>query len=628
MTPVIDELPPLLLPLPQKMERTGGWLSLRPDTLAWIHSRESLVPSTRLPVQVACRVTGGWCGAGSVDAQSYRLRIGGSPAGGAGGRGGIEVEAPSAVGVRHARATLRQLVAQYTTADGPRIPTLEITDAPFFPTRGVMLDVSRCRIPTMTEFRRIIDTLCDLKCNHLQLYTEHTFAYAGHEEAWQGWDPITPAEARELDVYCKARGIELAANQNCFGHLAHWLKMPKYAHLAETHGDWVFDVWPRSGPFSLCPTDHASLDFVRGLLDQLLPCFTSGLVNIGCDETYDISHGRSKAEVGRRGRAAVYLEFVEKVCDVVRGHGKRPMFWGDIALSHPECAKDIPEDAIALAWGYEPDSPFDRWCDVLRSAGREAWVCPGTSSWCSMTGRTSERRANIEKAAREGLAGGVKGLLICDWGDFGHWQQWPVAMRGIADGLNAGWSGVLPDTKAVSMHALGVRPHQTQGMSQGDAAEFIDHAGEIDQPLREVCLGLSRPGMSGRLRNQTALFADMRRPWGEGMDIGELSHWERCWHGSEGTWGDVRGSVFDTSDEASSLVRDELEHSMELMMCLSLRALARRGRAQYPHAELIRRWRVSRERHRELWLRRCRAGGLAQSCEFFDRVIAEMEAAK
>ena len=91
-------------------------------------------------------------------------------------------------------------------------------------------------------------------------------------------------------------------------------------------------------------------------------------------------------------------------------------------------------------------------------------------------------------------------------------------------------------------------------------------------------------------------------------------------------WGDVGGSVFDTPNAASSLVRDELEHSMELMMCLSLRALGRRGYAQYPHAELIRRWRLTRERHRELWTKRCREGGLAQSCEYFDRVIAEMEA--
>ena len=107
----------------------------------------------------------------------------------------------------------------------------------------VMLDVSRDRIPTMEEFGRIVPWLASLKVNHLQLYTEHTFAYAGHEEVWRGWSPLTPAEIREIDALCIGHGIELAANQNCFGHLRTWLELPRYAHLAETHGDWVFDVW-------------------------------------------------------------------------------------------------------------------------------------------------------------------------------------------------------------------------------------------------------------------------------------------------------------------------------------------------------------------------------------------------
>jgi hypothetical protein len=607
--PALAGIPPLPLPTPRRLERTGGWLALHADAAAWINSREAFVPTTRLPAQVACRVTGAWCGAGSVDAQSYRLRIGVRDC-----VGGIEIDSPSAVGVRHARATLRQLLAQYGTMDSPRLPTMEIEDSPAFATRGVMLDVSRCRIPTMGEFARIIDALSDLKCNHLQLYTEHTFAYTGHEGVWRGWDPITPDEARTLDAMCNARGIELAANQNCFGHLAHWLKLPEYAHLAETHGEWVFDVWPRSGPFSLCPTDGASVVFVRDLLGQLLPCFSSGLVNIGCDETYDIAFGRSKEEVTRRGRAAVYMEFVEKVCEVVRDRKKRPMFWGDIALSHPESAESIPEDAIALAWGYEPDSPFAAWCNTLRGAGREAWVCPGTSSWCSVAGRTGERRANIERAAREGLAGDATGLLICDWGDFGHWQQWPVAMRGIADGLAAGWSGgTLPDARAVSLHTLG---DATLG-----AAAWLDALGEVDAALRETCLGISRPGMSGRLRNQSAIFADMRVPLMERGDVGAPGEWEAVWR--------ELGRVHERGCAGlAGALRDECEHTARLTRALCARAMARRGLVGVTMSQACEMMRESYREHERLWRERCRGGGLKQSGEFFERVIGEMEGAK
>ena len=70
-----------------------------------------------------------------------------------------------------------------------------------------------------------------------------------------------------------------------------------------------------------------------------------------------------------------------------------------IALSHPDAVARIPEDVIALAWGYEPDSDFFRWMQVLGDAGREAWVCPGTSSWRTMLGRSWERNANLAVAA-------------------------------------------------------------------------------------------------------------------------------------------------------------------------------------------------------------------------------------
>mgnify|MGYP000176149182 CR=1 FL=1 len=134
------------------------------------------------------------------------------------------------------------------------------------------------------------------------------------------------------------------------------------------------------------------------------------------------------------------------------------MFWADIALEHPEALAALPDDLIALAWGYEPDSPFARWCIQLRSVGREVWVCPGTSSWRSITGRTSERRENLLSAAREGLAHGASGWLVTDWGDLGHRQQWPVALNALAEAAHRAWSGTaVYDPRAASLHVFGDR---------------------------------------------------------------------------------------------------------------------------------------------------------------------------
>ena len=104
-------------------------------------------------------------------------------------------------------------------------------EQPAKPIVGYMLDVSRYRVPTMETVKRQVDLLASLGYNHFQLYTEHTFAYPQHEAVWREASPFTPAEIRELDAYCAARGIELAPNQNSFGHLEHWLSHPEYNHF-------------------------------------------------------------------------------------------------------------------------------------------------------------------------------------------------------------------------------------------------------------------------------------------------------------------------------------------------------------------------------------------------------------
>ncbi|MBL0870848.1 MAG: family 20 glycosylhydrolase [Phycisphaerales bacterium] len=556
--------------------------------------------------------------------------------------GGVlfEIECQTHAGERHARATITQLLRAYPET----MPRVRIEDAPAFAVRGAMLDVSRTRVPTMLEMHDIVASLAALKYNHLQLYTEHTFAYAGHEEAWRGHGAFTPDEIRRLDELCAQHGIELAANQNCFGHLAHWLRMPRYAHLAETHGDWMFDVWPRSGPFSLSPAESGSLDLVDDWLAQLLPCFTSGLVNIGCDETYDVGWGKSKSlvdaaaaeftaqgmnEEQARGeaRARVYLQFVERVCSLVRARGKRPMFWADIALAHPQRVSEIPEDLVALAWGYEPHSEFDRWCELLSAASaggtkRETWVCPGTSSWRSTIGRTRERDENLANAAAAGLKHGAPGYLVCDWGDTGHHQTWPITLHALSKGAQAAWStqGVHAlDTRAIALHVFGDSTLQL--------GAWLDELGNADEPLRRVCGRLSRPKQPGEfaLWNQSALFADLHNcTLTDRTEVGDIELWRDAAGRIEDAWVGMVGRL-------NGLIDDELEHTIAVARFALRRAIARReGHGTLnprTKTDLIAMGKAIADEHKRLWLARSRPGGLEISLGHYRRIITELEQA-
>src|SRR5213079_1013506 len=74
-------------------------------------------------------------------------------------RQGVTIFYREAGGLRAAAATLRQLMREY----GRRLPHLSITDYPDFPRRGIMLDVSRGRVPNLNTLLGLVDLLADFK---------------------------------------------------------------------------------------------------------------------------------------------------------------------------------------------------------------------------------------------------------------------------------------------------------------------------------------------------------------------------------------------------------------------------------------------------------------------------------
>lgn len=362
--------------------------------------------------------------------QGYRLHV--TPA-------GILIEGKEPAGVFYGACTLVQLLEQLPTQE---VPYLEITDWPDIPSRGVMLDISRDRVYTMETLYELIERLAGWKINQVQLYTEHTFAYRNHPMVWEKASPVTGEEIMELDAFCRERFIELVPNQNSFGHMERWLIHPPYADLAETH-DWFDTPWKmrKKGPFSLAPEHPGSMALVESLYDELLPHFSSRLFNVGCDETIDVGQGVSKDLVALKGRGRVYLDFLLKIYANVKRRDHTMMFWGDIINNdHPELAAELPRDVIALNWGYEAAHPFSVECERFASSGVPFYVCPGTSTWCSLGGRTDNAIGNLLNAAENGIQYGAIGYLNTDWGDLGHWQVPPVSYLGFVVGAGLSWA--------------------------------------------------------------------------------------------------------------------------------------------------------------------------------------------
>jgi hypothetical protein len=511
--------------------------------------------------------------------QGYRLVI---------SRGVIEIFSAAEVGAFYARHTLTQLRRQF----GDSLPCVEIEDWPDFPARGVMLDISRDKVPTMATLFALVDMLVEWKINQLQLYTEHTFAYSHHRTVWEHSSPMTAHEIRQLDDYCRQRFIDLVPNQNSFGHMERWLKHPAYAHLAEAldgaKTPWGFR-W--KGPFSLCPTDPAALEFLAGLYAELLPNFSSGFFNVGCDETFDIGQGRSKDECDRLGVHRVYLNFISRVNQLVKSHGRQMMFWGDVILHQPELIAELPADVIALQWGYEANHPFDAEGARFRQAGVPFYVCPGTSSWNSIGGRTQNALENLRTAAESGLRHGAVGYLNTDWGDNGHLQYQPVSYLGFAAGAAFSWclaSNDNPDWGAVLNHHAFKQPAAKLGQALIDLGNVY-----------RVCRKSNANG--------SALFRLLVLPPNDAHP--EAGMTESGFKAAEDAIDAAVANLPMPTEGELRLVTDELRNAARMLhLCISIG----RRKLDLPPGRPVAVEEIVSE-HTRLWLARNRPGGLEQS---------------
>tara|TARA_R110002072_G_scaffold31735_5_gene97565 strand:+ start:49407 stop:51215 length:1809 start_codon:yes stop_codon:yes gene_type:complete len=319
-------------------------------------------------------------------------------------------------------------------------PHITIRDKPDFSQRGVMLDISRCKVPTLETLKTLIDNFAELKYNQLQLYTEHTFRFTDHPLVWANASPLNAADILELKQFAAARYIDLVPNLNCFGHFERWLRHPEYHKYAECPAGFVHPLSNQEVPFgsTLNPT-KSSLKLIDSLHGEYLPLFDSPYFNVGGDEPWELGLGRSRNKCEKSGTTNVYIDFMSSIQKLVEKRDRQMMFWSDIVLKEPQSLKRLSKELIALNWGYEANHPFKKESAHVADQGIPFYVCPGTSSWNSLTGRTDNMRRNIASAARHGKTFGAEGLLVTDWGDHGHHQYLPISYPGYAVGACESW---------------------------------------------------------------------------------------------------------------------------------------------------------------------------------------------
>jgi hexosaminidase len=619
--------PPILLPYPQNLIQLGEPLQLLDNKiialtnssphelflsaqraqqmllkfahLDWSIAAGSAIPEDRIGLLIATDHA-------FEKPQGYRMLV---------SNGQIRIHAHDKAGAFYGVQTLIQLLQQYASC----LPTLEITDWPDLPNRGVLLDISRDKVPTMATLYHIVDLLAGWKINQFQLYTEHTFAYQNHPDVWTNASPITAEQVLALDAYCLERFIDLVPNQNCFGHMDRWLKHERYRPLSESPDGFTTylkdPILEQSlemtfeHPFSLNPINPDSITLIESLLAELLPNFRSTMVNVNCDETFDLGLDQSRQLCEEKGKGQVYLDFLLEIYQQVKLHGRTMQFWADILENHPEIIPQVPSDVIALEWGYEQFHPFAKKSKVLAEADIPFYVCPGTSSWRTISGRTDNAIGNIRNAVENGVRNGALGMLNTDWGDCGHWQQLPISYLGWAYGAGTSWAF----DQNVNMNVPVVL----------DRFAFQDKAGIMGKLVFDLGNVYRQTGLS--LMNSSILFwaylipldlmtrsdvPDCVKTW-----FSKIKNFPAKLHETIRHIDEVISSLDQTQMMRSDadLIVEELRFTSDMLKHGAHRLLVTFDKQAINRADMAAEFTSLIKRYRKLWLARNREGGLDDS---------------
>jgi hypothetical protein len=444
-TCVLDEKTTIILDQNNQLIPLAGPLLLADTIARTIFCRPVLTRSTNTGENMIFLTL-----AGSADAQSYTIEI---------NNFGLIITGDGLPGLFYGIQTLRQMVTEY----GAELPCCTITDTPDFPARGFYHDTTRGKVPKLETLFELADKMAYYKLNHLELYVEHTFAFAELSDIWAGSDPLTAEEILRLDDYCKKLYIDLVPSLSTFGHCYHLLRSKRLEHLNELDikaSELPFYFDDRMAHYTLNCSDADSFKLVEMMIAKFSPLFSSKYFNICCDETFDLGTGKNAAKAKKLGKGRLYLDFLEKIVGAVKKQHKIPMLWGDIVLHEPGLISEFPKGSIALNWDYSTECKY-RPCELFAKNKIPFYVCPGVQGWNSFLNNINNACENIWNFAKEGRKNGAIGFLNTDWGDYGHVNLLFNSMHGMIYGAAASWNiDAAKDTaafdKAFSLQELGL----------------------------------------------------------------------------------------------------------------------------------------------------------------------------
>lgn len=270
-------------------------------------------------------------------------------------------------------------------------------------------DLAREQAPTLDHLRRLCDVSLESGYTALGLYMEHRFAYPSIPWA-HGKAAVTPEMVRRLVE--EFPQLEIVPFLNLLGHMEGLIYSEGGSELAEE---------PFKG-MQACPSKPAVVELAHTIIRDTLQLFTSNLIHIGADETFQLGAcPLCKARIaefevahpGADGKAMLFGDHFGPLAQMVLDAGRRPGIWGDMFIEHPSALDRIPKETVIFEWQYfnGPEETARRFLD----AGYDTVFCPTLLTYSAPWLHLPESERNVLEHAEAAERLGAYGVCMTSW---------------------------------------------------------------------------------------------------------------------------------------------------------------------------------------------------------------------
>ncbi|XP_074652559.1 uncharacterized protein LOC141906956 [Tubulanus polymorphus] len=304
----------------------------------------------------------------------------------------IKIVSHDLAGLYYAICTFSQMLVMCTKDDG--IPSLKILDHPALPVRGVLLDLSKGRLPTVETLKSTIQLLATLKINQVHFYTRFT------KPTNHGWQlPYSVMELVDLESFCTLLFITLIP---------------------------VLDVCP-----TVAFNDIPELYYTFGEFLNAFP--SSSYVNVG--------PRLSSFLLNTTEDDALFLDDAHRLLPLKADHTVQ--LCGFVFHGGIDTMPHLPLNMILMEYGFQADYNFSKYCKEYEESGLPFMVCPGTSAWNSLAGCPEAALSNVTGAIEAAVNHNALGMLLCNWSGIGHMTPQSISWSGYVVGAGLSWNSII-----------------------------------------------------------------------------------------------------------------------------------------------------------------------------------------